>query len=285
MVSLGVITIRAMQAFIINLDSAGDRWSFIQESFAGTHLQIRRIPALDGTALRLPMQDFSEQRFRWFHGRMTNPREIGCYLSHIKAMRTFLDTSDDYGLICEDDVVPDVGLEEILARAFGFSRHWNILRLSGLSKGTPLRAAKLCEGYDLCVSLGRLKGAGAYVVDRAAALAFVSHLLPMWLPFDHAFDREWFYGLRAAYIFPFPFLQTTGRFRLSIQKGKTAKQPSLRRWLTTYPYQVCNEMARWLFRGFSYLRMRHLTKRWSALSAVPSTTLRTSANHRYRVRN
>ncbi len=247
-----------MQVFVINLDSASERWSAIQESFAGTSLSARRISAVKGSALRLPISDFAERRFRWCHGRVTNPREIGCYLSHIHAMQAFLETSDEYGLICEDDVIPGVDLEEVLAKAFRFSKHWNILRLTGLSDGTPARVAQLGKDRHLCVSIGRMKGSGAYIVDRIAAKAFVKRLLPMWLPYDHAFDREWFYGLRTAYILPFPCSQVNRKFGSSIQTGTngTGKLSSGRRWLTTYPYQVANEMSRWLFRGLSYSRMK-----------------------------
>jgi hypothetical protein len=140
-------------------------------------------------------------------------------------------------------------LAQVLENALRYAAHWNVLRVSGLSDGTPREVADLGATYRLCVSLGRLKGAGAYVVDRAAAEAFVAHLLPMWLPFDHAVDREWNFGLRAAHVLPFPCCQTARDFQSSIRKGRTGKRPSSRRWVSTYPYQARNEVARWLFRG------------------------------------
>jgi hypothetical protein len=81
----------------------------------------------------------------------------------------------------------------------------------------------LGRGYDLCVNFARLKGAGAYVLDRRAARAFATGLLPMWLPFDHAIDREWAFGLRAAYVQPFPISQVEKRFRSSIQSGPSRR--------------------------------------------------------------
>lgn len=251
--------LKPMQAFIINLDSAPDRWAFIQEAFARTRLPIRRVPAVDGAGLRLPMVSYSERRYRHRHGRRTNLREIGCYLSHVRALRAFLATPDLHGLICEDDVLPGADLEEVLGWALRFSRQWNVLRLTGLGEGKPLRAAKLSGSHSLCVSFGRLKGSGAYVVDRVAAQALATYLLPMWLPFDHALDREWVYGLRAAYVLPFPCSQTGQGFPSSIQNGNQGKQPPLGRWLRTYPYQAANEAARWLFRTLSYGRMRFST--------------------------
>ena len=245
-----------MQAFIINLDTAADRWKRIVELFARTRISVVRVPAVAGAALQLPIPEFHERRFHLLHGRVTNVREVGCYLSHVAAMRAFLETDDAHGLICEDDIVPGPAFDEVVESALAHARHWNVLRLTGLGKGTPLKARKLCGDFHLCISLGRVKGAGAYVVDRAAATVFVERLLPMWLPFDHAIDREWHFGLRAAYVLPFPCSQTEAGFRSSIQGAKTGKTSSRQRWLTTYPYQAGNEMTRWLFRSWSWLRAR-----------------------------
>lgn len=247
-----------MQAFVINLDSATDRWAFIEESFAHTGLTVHRISAVDGGKINLPIAEFSQRRFRWFHGRRSKTREIGCYLSHIKALRAFLDSGDEFGLICEDDVRPSKDLVAVLQSSLLLSKAWDILRLSSLGPGTSLTVCRLSVDYRLCVSFGRLNGSGAYVVNRAAASTFVQRLLPMWLPYDHAFDREWFYGLRAVYVLPFPCPQTESRFPSSIQPGGSIKLPEIRRWLTTYPYQAFNEVMRWGFRATDYLRARYL---------------------------
>lgn len=245
-----------MQAFVINLPRAGERWERMQGVFAHTALNLRRVPAVDGEALDFPQPGYAESAFRWFHGRETNPREVGCYFSHVRAMQAFLETGDEHGLICEDDLSPDAHFAPVLESALRYSRHWNVLRVSALGRGVPVRMASLGGAYELCVNFGRMKGAGAYVIDRAAARAFVARLLPMSLPFDHAMDREWAYGLRAACILPFPCSQTSAGFDSSIQKGRTQKLPSAARWYSTYPYQAANESARWLFRGGHWLRAR-----------------------------
>ena len=78
----------------------------------------------------------------------------------------------------------------------------------------------------------------------------------MRLPYDHAFDREWFLGLRAAYITPFPASQVESPFLSSVQPGIYLRLSRTPRTLMTYPYQVCNEIMRWLFRGAAYLRFK-----------------------------
>jgi glycosyl transferase, family 25 len=249
-----------MRAFIINLDAATDRWAFIQESFTRSQLVLCRVPAIDRTAIKLPDARYSETLYRWFHGRTPNIRELACYLSHLKAMEAFLATDEEHALIGEDDLVLRPDFDAALEAAMQYARSWNILRVTGLSRGRPVPLVRLCGDYSLCVSLGRLKGAGAYVIDRAAATAFLARLLPMRLPYDHAFDREWVVGLRAAYIIPFPASQIESPFLSSVQPGTYLRLSRTRRTLTTYPYQVCNEIMRWFFRGAAYLRFKLFRK-------------------------
>ena len=205
-----------MRAYILNLDAAKDRWAALSGAFGKIGFPVTRVRGVEGAKLELPISEYAEGRYRWFHGRPTNVREVGCYLSHIAACRAFLETSDEHGLICEDDLVLGADFSTVMAAALRWRGSWNILRLTGLSAGHAVPVKRLGGGYSLCVNFGRLKGAGAYVVDRAAAAVFVAHLVPMWLPWDHAFDREWFLGLRAASVQPFPISQTDSGFKSSI---------------------------------------------------------------------
>lgn len=249
-----------MRAYIINLDAAPERWSFIETVFAKTQIGLCRVPAIDGNTLCSPDGVYSESRYRWFHGRETNNLELGCYLSHLKALETFLSTDEEFAIIGEDDIVINQDLEAVLAKALRYSRFWNVLRLTGLSQGRPVKVLKLIGEYYLGVNLGRVKGSGAYVVDRTAARVFARRLLPMWLPYDHALDREWFHGLRSTCIVPFPISQSENRFRSIIQRNSKPKLSSSRRWCSTYPYQIFNEFTRWVFRLAHYISLQVLLR-------------------------
>ncbi len=252
------LNLTKMRAYVINMDAAGDRWAHIEASFAKTTFDLCRVPAVDGGVIELPAKNYSETLFRWFHGRETNPFEIACYWSHVKALNAFLQSGEEYALICEDDIVLGPDLDAVVAGAMRYARFWNVLRLTGLIAGTASKVARLYEDYFLCVHTARLKGAGAYLVDRKAARAYVTGLLPMRLPYDHAMDREWFFGLAAAAVTPFPISQTEKKFRSSIQRHSKPRLSSVRRWATTYPYQIGNEITRWVFRWayLAYLKIR-----------------------------
>ena len=248
-----------MRAFVINLKGSDDRWAHMVREFDRTDLPMQRVAAVDGQALHLPLSSYAEHLYRWFHGRATNLREIGCYLSHLDAWTAFLAGPGSHALICEDDLKLSVALEPVLEAALRHTQDWDILRLSGLRPKASLSLRALSTGHRLCVTFGRLKGTGAYVLSRRAAERLLAALLPMRLPFDHALDREWFFGLRAAVVLPFPVSQTETHFRSSIQSGPARRLRLNRRLLTTYPYQALNELARYAARTLQYL----LARDWS----------------------
>lgn len=245
-----------MRAFVINLDRAPERWAHIEKSFSKSQLSLVRVPAIDGKKITLPDSNFNESWFRKFHGRKINICEVACYWSHLQAMRSFLETNDEHAFIAEDDIFLNPDFEELLPLLIAESDRWNVLRLSGLREEKMLEVKKLTNKYSLVLHLTRLKGAGAYLVDRKAAEAFVHRLLPMWLPWDHAIDREWFFGLKALAITPFPISQTEEKFRSAIQENSQPKLSALQRFMTTYPYQIYNEFCRWFFRGKNFLEQK-----------------------------
>jgi glycosyl transferase family 25 len=249
-----------LHAYIINLDRDPSRWKHIQEAFQGTSLQLSRVSAVDGHTLILPSPDFDANRFRCLHGRAVNIYEIACYLSHMKAIQAFLKTEEEYALICEDDIFVEPGLEQAIAAALEEKNSWNILRLTALCSGHPVVLKNITKDYSLSLQFGRMKGAGAYILDRKAANAFMKHLLPMWLPWDHAFDREWFFRLKALGVTPFPISQTREHFPSTIQTHSRPKLSMLQRCFTTYPYQAFNELSRYFFRCGALMAWKILRK-------------------------
>ena len=198
--------------------------------------------------LTLPIPEYAEEIFHRIHGRPTNLGEIGCYLSHVKACRAFLETSEKFALICEDDVSFQEGGEAVIAELLRYAQLWDLVRLSSIGAAHGLKAIKLSHAYHLSVCFKRQKGTGAYLVNRAAARVIAEGLLPIKVPFDHAVDREWFYGLKACSVFPYPISQMQG-YPSSIELGPQVNLSTLRRWRTTYFYQVFNEVARWVCRA------------------------------------
>lgn len=233
-----------MKLFVINLDHATERMENLRREATELGFEVHRVPAVFGDQIDLPCADYSESSYRRMHGKQTNRREIGCYLSHVRALSAFLDSSDEHGVIVEDDAQLHPQTQSIVQEAITLNQPWDMLRLSGLHSGTPVRVGQLSDGFSVAVNLSRQTGAGAYVVNRQAAKQLVDRLTPMKLPYDHAFDREWLYGFRSLSLVPYPVTQNA-RYATSIQHSPKYG-PS--RYLTVFPYRAANESTRFVHR-------------------------------------
>lgn len=245
-----------MYAYIINMDSATDRWNFARDSFAKTGIPFERMPGVNGRAMTLPIPEFNEAQWRRRHGKLPNMGQIGCYLSHIRAMQRFLATGHEYGIICEDDILVAENLKSILLQAIEHRSTWDILRLAGFHNAHPIAYSKLGNGYSLAVNQTRLCGTGAYMVNRKAANTLVDKLLPMSLPIDHALDREWIYGLRSSAVYPLPISQENHPFASQIPAQKNEKLPAIQRYWTVFPFRASNEVTRLFVRSTRWLSAR-----------------------------
>src|SRR5690606_3854414 len=86
------------QTYLINLDRATERLEMMENEFNRIQLPFIRISAVD--AKNLDKESFQVKNR---YDRDLLPGEIGCFLSHVKTLKTFLDSDKDFAVIIEDD--------------------------------------------------------------------------------------------------------------------------------------------------------------------------------------
>lgn len=242
------------------MPDAKKRRSHMEHLFAGSSLIPVFLDACVGVDVSLPNEKYNELAYQRAHGKTTNLSEIGCYFSHLRALEVFLESKDDYALIMEDDVSFAGSLEQVLDQALMYHERFDLLRLSGLHKGTPVKIVELSEDYNLACCYSRQTGSGAYLVNRYAATKMLKYLSPMWLPYDHAFDREWCWGVKSMCIDPMPVLQNGG-FKSQINASESYKLPLVKRYITVFPYRAWNELNRVVFRSIQIVKNKIQNKR------------------------
>jgi glycosyl transferase family 25 len=233
----------SFKAYVINLRDASERWAHMKKTLDEVGLAHTRIEAVLGKNLEEPIDEFNERRFNVLTGKHKNYGEIGCYLSHIKALTEFLKSDSDYALILEDDVnLPD-HLPEQIDEAIAHSQHWDLLRLSSSRDGEYLKIANMSFNSELVYNTKVLKNTGAYVINRKAAKACVDKMLPMRLPYDVALDRDWDFGFKTACIIPFPV--ACEDFATQINKAKRIR---LYRSTTFHLFHILTRYQRFKYR-------------------------------------
>lgn len=111
--------------YVINLDRDVDRWNSVLNESSHSFLETHRVKAID--AQDLPSQDF------------VAPGVHAAWLSHIKAMNTFLESGLDFAIIAEDDFhikKPSVLLSYIQTLS---NLEWDMIQFGFLKPGIDTR--------------------------------------------------------------------------------------------------------------------------------------------------
>lgn len=235
-----------MKAYIINLPHAHKHRMHMEQTLNNFKINYEFIEAIYGKDIDVPNSMYDEKAYRLLHGKLTNKSEIGCYFSHIKALETFIRSEHSHALIFEDDLILDKSFDEILLKAMNYSEQFDILRLSSLHNGYPVKLTNILNNFNLCHYLCYCGGAGAYLLNRKAAKILIEKIIPMYLPFDHAFDREWLLNLRIMYIHPSPIKQNI--FENSQIKATSEYKLKRLNRISTLLFRAYNELSRVLFR-------------------------------------
>ncbi len=232
--------------YYINLDRSADRRVHVEKQLNAYNLASTRIPGIDGLQLGPDLGGVDPALYRRCHGREIRPGEIGCYLSHLKALQAFLDTGDLFAVILEDDLVILPSYNAILSTLVdgSMTRHWDMVKLQSRRKKRPWHLHALAGESYLGVSALRSTGATAYMVNRKAARRMVERLLPMQVPWDHAFDRSVHLGIKVRAVWPYPvtidFGQDVSATTIETVRAIKAQGPDrLRTYLWRAESEVC----------------------------------------------
>ena len=92
----------SIKYYVINLDRSTDRLKSVTSQCEDQNINLERIPAYDGNTLDLK-ELADDAACRYEMGRSIQPGEVGCFLSHRKALEEFLLSGEEFAVILEDD--------------------------------------------------------------------------------------------------------------------------------------------------------------------------------------
>jgi glycosyl transferase family 25 len=208
--------------YLINLDRSTDRLQSAEQHFNAVGLPFERIVAIDARKEDMSIYPIDRKVFQRTHGRTNiRPGEIGCYFSHLKALRAFLASGREFGVVCEDDVLPQAQLPSVLEELIGFSNEWDIVSLFHFHRGGPLVVRRAKE-FSMNVHIAHISSAAAYLVSRQAAETLVSYLEVMRACIDHSLYESWKHGLMLRSVTPMPvnLAAQAHQSTINIESGK-----------------------------------------------------------------
>lgn len=227
---------------VINMDRSVERLRTIDGFLTAAGVAYQRYPGVDGKKLDLSgdpeIQRMVDLR-GWMrrHHRNPTPADIGCYLSHYYAIRTFLEQDKSLGLIFEDDAAFTPDFISLVLPAVEDSNAWDILKLHARHPG-PLVVRKVYnDRVSLCSYVTKHAGGTAYMMTKPAAAKMLQHLTPAVKMIDWAHDEGHIMNLRVRTLKPEPVtLQDVDSTRESMPKKKRSwierqtDRPILPRW-------------------------------------------------------
>jgi GR25 family glycosyltransferase involved in LPS biosynthesis len=119
-----------IKTIVINLPKDTARRAFMEEELARLHIPFDILPATDGRTHGFE-NEYDMHAAIEKNGRPLTPPELGCALSHKRALEIFLASEADYGLIMEDDIEIDPSFPEHLANAIASrNNEWTYLQFN-----------------------------------------------------------------------------------------------------------------------------------------------------------
>jgi glycosyl transferase, family 25 len=218
------------RVYVINLDRAPDRLAAMESqlrSFPVVHERISAVDAANVTkemmsAVAAPRLGRLFRNMSGYHrseasspamfwpefGRYLVAGEIACYLSHVRALQTFLASDADHALILEDDVEIDADITDVLSVIGALPQRPRIAKLEGLQASHDVHYPVASIGpRDIVMMFKPTTGAAGYYINRAGAAVIVSRALPVREPFDAFLRQYWLHGVEVLEARPFPVRQ------------------------------------------------------------------------------
>jgi len=183
---------QSFPVYALNLDRSKDRWDSLLAHAQEVGVAVQRVPAVDGKLLRPEdKKNFDDAGFRRDHGKIASVAEIGCYLSHMKALKMIADGDAVGGVIIEDDIRFSDEFMPVVEAAMAL-KGWDVIKLIH----NRLVGFRPVEQLTPDVAIGRtthgpLGNAGAYIVSKEGAAKLLQALQIMHLPYDVALERGW----------------------------------------------------------------------------------------------
>lgn len=177
----------------INLDRSEDRRDKITYRLREAGFEPLRCSGVDGSSLSEDnLKHYSETRSYKYFGRKLYLGEIGCFLSHLRALEIFVASNKDYGLVVEDDLVVPENFKKFVIGAIEAAckkeKDWQIVNLYKGCENPFTELDKLelnSHSHSFGIAHSFPTSAVALLWTRKGAIEFLDKHKQIYAPFDH----------------------------------------------------------------------------------------------------
>jgi len=203
--------------YVINLDRSKDRLAHIREQASHFGFAIIRIPAVLGMRIPTDLQHYFlhiQKRRRPIIERGA----IGCYASHLKTWKDFVDSGAKAALVLEDDALLPEDLPQTIVQALAaLPVGWDYVHLSRPPRRAYKEMTKLACGRSIIRYSKIPAGTLGYLISQSGAKKLLNEDIARFWSVDIDTRRPWLFGLDVYGMVPEPI--DTGPFATTIRLG------------------------------------------------------------------
>jgi glycosyl transferase, family 25 len=204
---------------VINMDRSTDRLQQISNRLEELGLHFERVPAISGNILTPIEKKRVNPKRIWLQ---LYDDEIGCYLSHLKAIRLVTDRELRRAIILEDDAAFDKDFAVWTRFDCPLPNDADILKLEGFGATDALKIHVLnCNNRVIQFSYKPTGGAAAYLITLAGARKALKALEIMRGEIDYDLTAYWRTGLVVYDVSPFPARQSVASIKFREDPKRT----------------------------------------------------------------
>ena len=204
---------------VINMDRSTDRLQQISDRLGKLDLIFERVPAISGKMLTSIEKKRINPKRSWLQ---MNDDEIGCYLSHLKAIRIVADRKLPRAIILEDDAAFDEDFPVWARFDCPLPDDADVLKLEGFGAKDALKVPVLnCNNRVIQFSYKPTGGAAAYLITLEGARKALKALDVMRGEIDYDLTAYWRTGLVVYDVSPFPARQSVASIKFREHPKRT----------------------------------------------------------------
>ena len=191
---------------VINLARSAERLAVMSAALEALGLDFERVDAVDGATLDDDAVEAAApaELIRKTYHRPLSRSEVACALSHRKAWQRIVDDELDFGIVLEDDALPEAHFADTVALIASLpAGSWDFLKLYALTRREESNIARQFSYRDHRFVIYRKFPLGfqGQAISRHAAKAMTSRLRHVTEPADARLKSWWEAG-----VFPFGLL-------------------------------------------------------------------------------
>lgn len=189
---------------IITLNAESENVQALQKSLRDQGLESKIFSAVDGRheTPRLEADESIDQELSFRQRLMTlSNSEIGCYLSHLRAIKEAYRTGANHICILEDDVNIEENFSSVLSAIIDLPEEFEFVRLMGL-KIHKRKIIKNIGNVKIVRPVKGLCGTQGYVLNRSGMKKVIKQGSKLTKPIDKFYDHFWKINLNAFCVEP-----------------------------------------------------------------------------------